>query len=429
MIHPTRRSFVTGGLAVTAYSLVRPTPLIATAPPDILMVVFLRGGMDGLTLLPPVSGTDRALYEAARPTLRVPLAGDGAALTLDGHFGLHPAAAPLMPLYDSGRMAVVHATGMHNPTRSHFEAQDYLELGTPGDKTIGSGWLHRHLQSASNLPPEIMIPALASGNLQPMSLFGSAETLTLDDPEFFRFDTGPRLWNSAQHAALKSLYETGETVVAAAGRQSIISVEIVQTHVTDDYTPAGGAVYGGDEAGTRFELAAHMISLDLGIQVVTIDLGGWDTHENQGNASGGTFAGLVGSASDGLAAFMTDMDARGISDRLTLVVMTEFGRRLQENADQGTDHGHAVPMMLFGDNVVGGLHGSWPGLEQDRLFEGVDLEVTTDFRQVLSEVLIERLGNDAIEHVFPGYEGHRALGVVSGGSAASPRRVTGFRLP
>jgi uncharacterized protein (DUF1501 family) len=172
-----------------------------------------------------------------------------------------------------------------------------------------------------------------------------------------------------------------------------------------------------------------MISLDLGIQVVTIDLGGWDTHENQGNASGGTFAGLVGSASDGLAAFMTDMDARGFSDRLTIVAMTEFGRRLNENADQGTDHGHAVPMLLFGNNVVGGLHGSWPGLERDQLFEGVDLEVTTDFRQVLSEVLIERLGNDAIDHVFPGYEGYQALGVVSSGASAPPRRITGLRKP
>jgi uncharacterized protein (DUF1501 family) len=188
----------------------------------------------------------------------------------------------------------------------------------------------------------------------------------------------------------------------------------VATHVTGDYQPAGGAVYSPDEAGNRFMLAAQMLSLELGIQVVTIDLGSWDTHENQGTNQGGTFAGLIGSLSAGLGAFMTDMGARGIDERLTVVVMTEFGRRLEENGDQGTDHGHAVPMLVLGANVVGGLHGSWPGLAPGQLFEGVDLEVTTDYRQVLSEILIKRLGNTRIDEVFPGYTGYEALGVVQG---------------
>jgi uncharacterized protein (DUF1501 family) len=346
---------------------------------------------------------------------------------LDGSFGLHPAAAPLLQLYDSGRLAVVHATGMHDPTRSHFEAQDYLELGTPGDKTVGSGWLHRHLATATNLPPEIMIPALASGNLQPMSLLGSGETLTLSDPEFFSFGTGPWRWNEQQHDALQALYGLDSTAVHAAGTQSINSVDIVQTYVTEDYRPAGDAEYAQDDTGARFELAAQMISLDLGIQVVTVDVGGWDTHENQGAASGGTFAGLVGSLSQGLSAFQTDMDARGLSERMTIVVMTEFGRRLTENTDQGTDHGHAVPMLLLGDNVVGGLHGQWPGLETGQLFEGLDLEVTTDFRRVLSEVLSKRLGNPNISEVFPGYEGFSPMGVVRGFDL--PLRPTGRRVP
>jgi uncharacterized protein (DUF1501 family) len=427
MIQPTRRSFIKGGLAVTAYSLARPELGFGAGQPDILVVVFLRGGMDGLNLVPPVSGPDRGRYEASRPSLAVPLSGDGAALTLEGGFGLHPAAAPLLQLYDSGRLAVVHATGMHDPTRSHFEAQDYLELGTPGDKTVGSGWLHRHLATATNLPPEIMIPALASGNLQPMSLLGSGETLTLSDPEFFSFGTGPWRWNDQQHDALQTLYGLDSTAVHAAGTQSINSVDIVQTYVTEDYRPAGDAVYAQDDAGARFELAAQMISLDLGIQVVTVDVGGWDTHENQGAASGGFFAGLVGSLSQGLSAFQTDMDARGLSERMTVVVMTEFGRRLTENTDQGTDHGHAVPMLLVGDNVVGGLHGQWPSLEPDQLFEGLDLEVTTDFRRVLSEVLIKRLGNPNISEVFPGYEGFSPMGLVRGFDP--PLRPTGRRVP
>ena len=412
---PTRRSFVKGCFATAAVAAVSSRPLTAsTTGADALVVVFLRGGMDGLSLIPPVSGADRAIYEASRPTLGVPLGGEGSALTLDGGFGLHPAAEPLVPLYDSGRLAIVHATGMHNPTRSHFEAQDFIELGTPGSKTIPSGWLHRHLASAANLPSEILIPSMAAGGMQPTSLLGSGETLTLDDPEFFTFGTGPWLWVDEQREAMERIYGLTTSAVNAAGLQSMNAVDIVATHVTGDYVPAGGAVYAGDEAGGRFRLAAQMLSLDLGIQVVTVDLGGWDTHENQGTGPGGAFAGLVGSASAGIASFMTDMGARGIGERLTVVVMTEFGRRLDENGDQGTDHGHAVPMLMLGENVVGGLHGTFPGLDPGQLFEGVDVEVTTDYRQVLSEVLIKRLGNRKIGEVFPGYDGYQALGVVQG---------------
>ena len=425
MIHPTRRSFIKGGFAITAYGLVGPGFAFGSGDPDILVVVFLRGGMDGLNLVPPIAGPDRGRYEAARSSLAVPVSGDGAALSLDGGFGLHPAAAPLMDLYDSGRLAVVHGTGMHEPTRSHFEAQDYIELGTPGDKTVGSGWLHRHLATAPNLPQEIMIPALASGNLQPMSLLGSGETLTLSDPEYFSFATGPSRWNQQQHDALRAVYASGSSVVNAAGTQSIDSVDIVRTHVTGDYVPAGGAVYPEDDTGMRLALAAQLISLDLGLQVVTLDVVGWDTHENQGSAIGGIFAGLVGSLSQGLAAFQTDMEARGRAERLTVVVMTEFGRRLEENTDQGTDHGHGVPMLVLGAHVNGGLHGQWPGLAPDQLFEGLDLEVTTDFRRVLSEVLIARLGNPHISEVFPGYEGYSPLGVVRGLDA--PLRPGGRR--
>ena len=415
---PTRRGFVQGGLATAALGFARPVFGSVEYASDILVLVFLRGGVDGLDLLPPMGGADRSRYEAARPTLKVPLTGSGAALTLDGGFGLHPSAAPLMPFYDRGRMAVVHAAGMHNPTRSHFEAQDFIEFGTPGEKTIGSGWLHRHLASASNLPAEIMIPALASGYLQPLSLLGSRETLTLADPDDFGFATGPWSWRDEQHVALRNLYGKASDAIHDSGAQTINSVDIVNAYVTDDYMPAGGAVYGDDEVGTRFKVAAQMISLDLGIRVVTLDIGGWDTHESQGTGPGGFFSNLLSSLSDGLSAFLTDLGARGRGDQITVVAMTEFGRRLEENADQGTDHGHAVPMLLFGDNVVGGIHGEWPGLEPENLFEGVDLEVTTDFRRVLTEVLIKRCHNRRISQVFPGYEGYSALGVVEGRDVA-----------
>lgn len=430
MFRPTRRGFVIGGLATAAFAVARPGFAEPAGDADVLVVVFLRGAMDGLSLVPPVGGPDRVLYEAARPTLKVPLSGEGAALTLDGDFGLHPAAAPLLPLWDSGRLAVVHAAGMNDPTRSHFEAQDYLELGTPGSKSIASGWLHRHLASAEDLPGEILIPALAAGTLQPMSLLGSGETLTLAAPEYFTYSTGPRLWNAAQREVMRTLYGAGVDPVSAAGLQTIKSVDIVDASVTDDYTPAGGAAYPEGEVGERFELVAQMLTLDLGIRVATVDIGGWDTHENEGTGSDGYFSGLVASLAEGLAALHTDLDARGMADRLTVIVMTEFGRRITENADRGTDHGHAAPMLLIGDNVTGGLHGEWPGLEPDRLFEGVDLEVTTDFRRVLSEVLVERLGNQRIDEVFPGYESYAPLGVVAGtGDSPGPRRSAGRRCP
>ena len=236
----------------------------------------------------------------------------------------------------------------------------------------------------------------------------------LDNPEFFTFSTGPWLWVDEQRAAMEQIYGLTTSAVNAAGLQSMNAVDIVATHVTGDYVPAGDAVYSEDEAGGRFMLAAQMLSLDLGIQVVTIDLGSWDTHENQGTGPSGQFSGLVGSLSSGLSAFMTDMEARGVGERLTVVVMTEFGRRLTENGDEGTDHGHAVPMLVLGANVVGGLHGAFPGLAPAQLFEGVDLEVTADYRQVLSEILIKRLSNRRIGEIFPGYTGYEALGIVQG---------------
>ena len=415
MLNPTRRGFVKGCLLTAAATgTARRLSATSALDPDILVLVFLRGGMDGLNLVPPLSGEDRSRYQAARPTLQVPVSGDGAALPLGSGFGLHPAASQLLPLYEDGRLAIVHATGMHDPTRSHFEAQDFMELGTPGNKSVADGWLHRHLASAANLPSEILIPALAAGFMQPVSLLGNNETLTIDNTEYFTFSTGPWQWQEAQRTSLRRLYEGAASTVHGAGLQTMNSVDIVETHVSGDYTPSGGAVYPDNEVGTRFKLVAQMLKAELGVRIVTIDIGGWDTHESQGSGSGGFFANLIGSLSASLAAFYTDTAASGFGDRITTVTMTEFGRRVDENGDGGTDHGHAAPMLLLGDNVIGGLHGEWPGLAPSNLFEGLDLEVTTDFRRVLSEVLIRRLGNPELATVFPGYAGYAPLGVVYG---------------
>ncbi len=346
----------------------------------------------------------------------MPASGTGAALPLDGEFGLHPAAAALLPLWQEGKLAIVQATGMHDPTRSHFEAEDYLEMGTPGNKSTASGWLHRHLASAANLPSEILIPALAAGYYPPTSLLGSTQAITLADATYFEYLWGPWQWQDAQRTAQRPLYTVAGTDIGTAGLQAMNAVDIVQAYTSDTYTPAGGAQYpdDGDGTGDLFALAAQLIKADVGLRVVTIDHAGFDTHEHQGDGAGGEFARLVQILADSLSAFYTDLDASGLAGRLTVLTLTEFGRRTAENADRGTDHGHAFPMLLLGGHVIGGLHGVFPGLEPENMFEGIDLDVTTDFRRVLSEVLIRRMGNPELGQVFPGYTGYEPLGVVEG---------------
>ncbi len=428
-LRPTRRTFLAGSAAAAA-ALAAPRFGLAafdgSTGGEVLVVLFLRGGVDGLNLVPPLEGADRARYEAARPRLAVPAGGTGAALELDRGFGFHPALEPLLPVYQAGRLAVVLAAGMNEPTRSHFEAQDFMELGTPGIKNTPTGWLQRHLATLGDLPARVLVPSMAVGSIQPLSLLGNWETLTVEDVEYFTFATGPWQWNDAQRTSLRRICSASTTETGLASLQAMNAVDIVEAHSTGDYRPAGGAVYPEDGFGRSLELVARMIRADVGLRVVTADLDGWDTHETQGDGSGGYFAELAGTLGRGLAAFFTDMEASGHAERVTLVAMTEFGRRLAENADGGTDHGHAAPMLVLGGRVVGGVHGPWPGLARDQLFEGIDLEVATDYRRVLSEILVERMGNPRIGEVFPGYEGYEPLGIVEPHEPVPPRRAGGI---
>lgn len=384
---------------------------------EVLLVIFLRGGMDGLNLLPPLDGADRGFYEAARPQLQLPTSGPDAALSLDAQFGLHPAAAPLLDLFQDGRLAFIQAAGMTEANRSHFDAMDFVELGTPGNKSTTTGWLTRHLVSAENLPDEIIMPSVAVGDLQPTSFLGSRETISLDDPRRFTLDTGPYHWRDAQRLSLRRLYEGDSTWLHLSGLQALDALDIIELNVAGDYMPANGAVYPEGPFGDHLQVVARMIKLGLGLRTTTLDLGGWDTHENQGTGSGGLFAALVGQLAQGLAALYTDLDGAGAANytqRLTVMVQSEFGRRFWQNGDLGTDHGHGNVMMLLGGNVNGGLHGTWPGLAPDQLFEGDDLAVTTDYRRILSEVLIRRMGNNKLGTIFPGYSDYQPLGVVQG---------------
>ena len=393
----TRRGFLCGCSAAIAALSGSRLNTVAYGDPglneEILLVVFLRGGVDGLSLLPPIDGADRGHYEAARPTLQIPTTGPEAAIDLNGQFGLHPAMAPLYGLYQDGRIAIVQGTGMSDViNHSHFDAMQYVELGTPGSKTTTTGWMTRHLQTAANLPSEIVMPSLAVGELQPTSLLRSTETVNLNDPDNFNFDNGPCV-------------------------QALDAIDIVSENVTGSYTPSNGAVYPESELGDRLQVLAQMIKLDLGLQVATIDAGGWDTHEDQGEGGSGYLATLLSDLASGLANFYLDLDGAGgghYTGRLTVVVQSEFGRELAENADNGTEHGYGNNIVVLSGNAIGGLHGAWPGLAPGQLVEGSDVAVTTDYRRVLSEILIRRMGNPNIYQIFPGYADYQPLGIVEG---------------
>lgn len=418
----TRRGFVTGCCSTIAAYAGTNFNTVAFGQPgtndDILVHVFLRGGLDGLNLIPPIDGADRGHYEAARPDLAVPVTGPDAALSLNAQFGLNANAAPLHDLFTNGSLAVINATGISTlASRSHFDSMQYIELGTPGSLSTSTGWLSRHLSSATNLPSEITVPALAVGGTQQSSLLGNYESLNVSDPNDFRLNTGPSSWRAAQRLALRKIFQRGSSSLHQTGIQALDALDIVELNVDGSYTPANGAVYPSGTFGDHLELLAQMIKLDLGLRVATIDLGGWDTHNGQGNAGGGGYGDRVQNLAEGLAAFFLDLDGAGSQNyvqRTTIVVQSEFGRRLRENADNGTDHGHGNVMLALGGRVNGGIYGQWPGLANDQLFDGADLEVTSDFRSVLGEVLIRRMGNVNLGEIFPGWTDYQPLGIVQG---------------
>ncbi len=385
---------------------------------EILLVLFLRGGIDGFNLIPPIDGADRGYYEAVRPNLQIPTTGPDSALTFfdNDQFGLHPRAMPLMDLYDDGKLAIVQAAGLGNVNRSHFDAMAFAELGTPGDLTTDSGWLTRHLLSAPNLPQDLIMPSLAIGQMQPQSLRGNFETLNLANPSSFNINTGPWLWRHPQRLALRRLYQSGSSWLHTSGDQALNAMDIIELTVDGDYVPPAGVTYPDSDFGDHLKVLAQLVRAELGLQVATLDIGGWDTHDAQGAGAGGYFGDVVEDLSLGLNALLSDL-ASGVPDftqRLTVVVHSEFGRELRENSDTGTEHGYGNNILVIGGNVNGGIHGDWPGLSPEQLFEGTDLDVTTDYRRVLSELLIRRMANPHLGIIFPGYGGYSPLGIVQG---------------
>lgn len=371
----------------------------ASSPPgDVLVCIFLRGGMDGLSAVVPHA--EGANYYDARPTQAVaePGRGVGSAIDLDGRFGLHPSLAALKEIYDEGQLAIVHATGSPDPTRSHFDAMQFMEYGTPGEKLIGTGWIGRHLQSAAwqNDSP---FRAVGMGAMVPASLRGPVSPLSIRSIAEFHFkgreDELTRLRQSL--AALYTVAAPGDMLSAQAGLV-FDTVDTLQSLNALGYLPVNGAVYPDDEFGMGLKQIAMLIKADVGLEVACVDVGDWDTHEQQGTQDGWLSGQLAGLA-QGLSAFYADLQEwmGGIS----VVTMSEFGRRVAENGSGGTDHGHGNVMFLMGGGINGRqVFTDWPTLDPAALDEG-DLAITTDYRDVLAEVVAQRLLNPALDQVFP----------------------------
>ncbi|MCI0555823.1 MAG: DUF1501 domain-containing protein [Anaerolineae bacterium] len=401
----TRRNFLQGcSSAIAALAGARLTNLsfAQNNSSDTLVVIFLRGGWDALNVIPPIDGDDRGFYETARPDIKI-----SSLIPLNDQFGMHPALEPLQGLYQAGKMAVIHAVGLNHDTRSHFDAMEYIELGTPGSKSTTSGWITRHLQG---IGVSSILPSLSTSGA-PSSLLNFTPTVNLNDPsEFSQWDNGLVV---SQQNALRQMY-TGDTLLHRAGLRTLESLSIVSPLVEQEYQPSNGAFYNDDELSQQLKTVARMIKLDAGLRVATVDYGGWDTHEYETDGNGGYIAELLGNLAAGLSNFYLDLDS-GYTDRLSVVVISEFGRRLVQNEAYGTDHGHGSVMFTLGGGVNGGqVYGAWPGLHNDQLYDHADLAITTDYRQVLSELLTRRLGNAEIGTVFPGYTPSGDMGIFRG---------------
>ena len=434
----TRRAFIKGStLCLTAFGGLRlglnmRNAKAAWIGDRFVVSVFLRGGMDGLNLVAPISGPDRDPYVTKRPTIYLRTDGETAALPLSGDFGLHFAAAGLHDLYQQGKLAIVHGIGFPVDliSRSHFDAQDYCDLGTPGNTRTGSGWLARHLEAVGQVPDGAQIPALASGSAPPLSFLGRRDTMTLDDPSSFHPNgnsgtqvDGQPLYKQSTMITINQMYQ-GAGALELAGTGAANTVELVDSLDLSDYTPSPGANYPTTGVGTTLanqaKLIANIAKRDVGLQVATLDYGGWDTHENQGagdqaNLNGNQYAARVDGLSQVLTALYNDLAGSGIAERMVVVVQSEFGRRVRENDNRGTDHGSGNPMLVLGGRVVGGhLYGTFGGLQDGQLFQNEDVATTTDTRRVLSEVVTRHLGNDDLASVFPGYSYPGPLGVMPG---------------
>jgi uncharacterized protein (DUF1501 family) len=398
----TRRYFLrSSGLAVAGLGiapswLMRATTLAGQAgnKRKIVVAIFQRGAADGLNIVVPFF--EKQYYDM-RPTLAVPQPGkENGGIDLDGRFALHPSLQPLKALWDSRQLAIIHAAGSPDPTRSHFDAQDFMESGTPG-KASEDGWLNRALVPERAVSP---LRAIAIGAQLPRTLRGGRQAVAVNNLQ--QFETR----NKEVAGILESMYATtADPRLLASGKETFEAVKMIESINRNPYSPANGAQYQGG-FGNALQQIARLIKADAGVEAAFADVGGWDHHVNEAPQ----LTNLLREFGASLAAFSRDMGDR-MAD-IVLVTMSEFGRTAREDGNAGTDHGHGNVMMVLGGPVRGGkVYGRWPGLSPEQLYEERDLAVTTDFRNVLGELVSRHLGR-SVDQVFPGYKPGEPLGLI-----------------
>ena len=385
------------GMASLPSFLQRAVAATAATGKKKMVVLFQRGAMDGLNVVVPFGERN---YYAMRPTIAIPPPQNGstdAALDLDGFFGLHPSLQPLQPLFRKGQLAIVQAVGSPDPTRSHFDAQDFMESGTPGLKATDNGWLNRALLS---MPEEKPSPfrAVAFGPYLPRTLQGSSPAVAIPDLKQFKMN-GPQ---QTVEGGFEAMYaQTVDAAMRGVGNETFEAIDQLKKINPDSYQPDNGAEYPKNRFGQSLQEIAELFKANVGLEVAFLDSGGWDHHVNEGGVQG-QLSNLLRDLGQGIAAFHQDMGDR--MGEVVFVSMSEFGRTARENGNRGTDHGHANCMFVMGGGVKGGrVYSRWPGMSEGELYQGRDLAVTTDYRSVIGEIMTKHLGNHDLKTVFPGF--------------------------
>ncbi|MGA6984189.1 MAG: DUF1501 domain-containing protein [Candidatus Sulfotelmatobacter sp.] len=400
----TRRVFLRNGALAVVGTAAVPSFLARAAAGAVepgtrtkrLVVIFQRGAADGLNIVVPHAEPQ---YYAMRPSINIPRQS---VLDLDGFFGLHPSLASFQPLWQQRQLAIVHAAGSPDPNRSHFDAQDFMESGTPGVKSTEDGWMNRALRNLPQSSRKTPFEAIAMGPSIPRILSGLEPAIAINNIN--DFSVGGRSAKPSPAAnAFEAMYDHSvDTVMHGTGEETFDAVKMLKSVDASKYKPAPGADYPKGRFGDSMRQLAQLIKANLGVQVAFADIGGWDHHVNEGSTDG-QIANVLRDFSQSISAFWIDLGDLG--EDTVVVTMSEFGRTARENGNRGTDHGHANVMFVLGGQVKGGrVYGRWPGLDQSQLYEGRDLALTTDFRQVLGEAVGRHLQNKNLSEVFPGYD-------------------------
>lgn len=367
---------------------------------DVIVSVFMRGGADGLSLCAPFADNN---YYSSRSTIAIPRPDSSAAtkgINLDNFFMFPQAMAGLVPAYQSTDLLIVHAAGQTNNSRSHFDAQRYMEVGKPVDPSLVTGWLGRHLASIPPLKPDAPLRALGISNGLQKTLVGAPKTLPISNPANYSIG-GSGSTQAARLSFMKTDYASAQEPVHSAALDATNTVDLLKSVNISGYKPANGAVYPNSSFGRALSSVAALIKADVGVEAAQVDIGGWDTHSGEDPLAGSMFK-TMQDFSNSLGAFYADvMSTYGYN--VTVVAFSEFGRNVRENGSQGTDHGRASALFAMGKGIAGGrvLTKNWPGLARENLDSGQDLKVTIDYRDILSEIVQNRLGNPNLDFIFP----------------------------